>query len=257
MDPAWEPEGPLVTSSPALSPTLSPSSPLTGRHISLVPLSLSHAPALCAIFSGAQNAHLFKYLPIGPYLTPETFNASFESLLSSPSDYIYAIISSENSFPEEKAKLEGKQVKDGGESGDKVLGILSLSSPSPQHRTIELGAIFSSLLSRTTGGTEAVYLLLKYCFDELGYMRVEWRCNDRNDASKRAALRLGFAKEGVLRRQQVVKGRSRDTAIFSVVADEWEVVRTSLERWLQEENFEGSMQRKKLGEIRAEVMRGG
>lgn len=86
--------------------------------------------------------------------------------------------------------------------------------------------------------TEAQYLLMKLAFDELGYRRYEWKCDNFNEPSKRAALRLGFQFEGVFRQAVVYKGRSRDTAWFSITDGEWPAVRTALERWLAPENFD-------------------
>jgi len=97
---------------------------------------------------------------------------------------------------------------------------------------------------------------MKFCFEELHYQRVEWKCNDRNKPSERAALRLGFRFEGIFRKHMVVKGRRRDSAWFSVIDDEWVLqgkggVRRGLEGWLVGENFdEGGGQRRKLEEVR-------
>ncbi|KAH8786903.1 acetyltransferase, GNAT family [Hyaloscypha finlandica] len=240
MNPASLPEGPLITSPPALLPTRSTSFSVIGRHITLTLLTPSHIPALYAIFGGTQNAHIFKYLPIGPYISPENLGTEISSLLESANDWIFAVIPT---FRQEASKEE-------------VLGILSLSRPLPAHHTIDLGAIFSSLLQHTTGATEAVYLLLRHCFVDLGYQRVEWRCNDRNEASKRAAVRLGFKWEGCLRREKVYKGRGRDTTVFAVVGDEWEGMRGGIERWLEEENYdEWGRQRRRLEVVSGEVMR--
>jgi RimJ/RimL family protein N-acetyltransferase len=258
MDPAWLPEGPQITSPPALLPTRSTSFSVIGRHITLALLTPSHIPALYTIFGGTQNAHIFKFLPIGPYISLENLGSEISSLLESANDWIYAVIPTSRSPSqlkmEEKEKVDGEERQEA--SKEEVLGILSLSRPLPAHHTIDLGAIFSSLLQRTTGATEAVYLLLRHCFVDLGYQRVEWRCNDRNEASKRAAVRLGFKWEGCLRREKVYKGRGRDTNVFAVVGDEWEEMRGGMGRWLEEENFdEWGRQRRGLEVVRGEVMR--
>jgi RimJ/RimL family protein N-acetyltransferase len=127
----------------------------------------------------------------------------------------------------------------------------------PSHRTIEIGhVLFSPVLQRTTAATESIYLLMKHCFEDLNYRRVEWKANDLNEPSKRAALRLGFVFEGVFRKHMVVKGRNRDTAWFSVTDDEWEGgVKGGLEKWLENANFdESGLQLRKLEEVRASLV---
>jgi RimJ/RimL family protein N-acetyltransferase len=86
--------------------------------------------------------------------------------------------------------------------------------------------------------TEALYLSAAYAFDSLGYRRFEWKCNDRNLPSKRAAQRFGFAFEGIFRQHMVVKGQNRDTAWFSITDAEWPALRTSYQRWLSPDNFD-------------------
>ena len=98
--------------------------------------------------------------------------------------------------------------------------------------------MFSFLLQRSRKSTEAVYLMLKHAFDDLGYRRVEWKCNDLNAPSKRAALRYGFTYEGLFRKMYVIKGRNRDTAWFSMVDDEWEQRKKALDLWLSPDNFD-------------------
>ena len=75
-------------------------------------------------------------------------------------------------------------------------------------------------------------------FDELGYRRYEWKCNALNAPSRRAALRYGFEFEGIFRHHMIVKGRSRDTAWFSMLASEWPARKSAFERWLAPENFD-------------------
>jgi RimJ/RimL family protein N-acetyltransferase len=108
----------------------------------------------------------------------------------------------------------------------------------PTHRVIEVGSIlFTNALQRTRGATEAMYLLARYVFEELEYRRYEWKCNALNAASRRAALRLGFAFEGVFRQHMIVKGRSRDTAWYSMIDAEWPARKAEFERWLSPDNF--------------------
>jgi RimJ/RimL family protein N-acetyltransferase len=117
-------------------------------------------------------------------------------------------------------------------------GWLSLMEIEPAHAAIELGSIwFSPRLQRTRAATEAMFLLLRRAADELGYRRLVWKCDALNAASIKAAQRLGFTAEGVLRAHKVVKGRRRDTAMFSITAEEWPDRRDAMASWLAAENF--------------------
>ena len=119
-------------------------------------------------------------------------------------------------------------------------GLIAMMEINTQHRSLEIGhVIFSPTLQRTTSGTEAVYLALHYSF-LLGFTRVVWKCNNLNEASKKAARRLGFEFEGVHKRHMVVKGRVRDTAWFAITLDTWPMVKDALEAWLRPENFDGN-----------------
>jgi RimJ/RimL family protein N-acetyltransferase len=121
----------------------------------------------------------------------------------------------------------------------------------PQSGVIEIGHVwFGTGLKRTTAATEAIYLLLRNAFDELGYRRVEWKCNDLNAVSRRAAERFGFTFEGVFRKHQIVKGRNRDTAWYSITDDQWPAIRGGFQAWLAPESFDGqNRQKRSLGEL--------
>jgi RimJ/RimL family protein N-acetyltransferase len=120
----------------------------------------------------------------------------------------------------------------------RALGHASYMRITPEHRVIEVGNIFlTRSLARTRGATEAMYLMAKYAFDDLGYRRYEWKCNALNIPSRRAALRLGFAFEGIFLHHMIQKGRSRDTAWYSVLEDEWRVYKNAFSHWLSHENF--------------------
>jgi RimJ/RimL family protein N-acetyltransferase len=135
---------------------------------------------------------------------------------------------------------------------ERPLGMASYLRIEPQMGSIEIGNIwFGTPLQRTTAATEAIYLLARHAFDELGYRRLEWKCNALNAASRRAAERFGFTFEGVFRRHLVVKGRNRDTAWYSIVDDEWPLIRAGFEAWLAPANFDGEgRQRRSLAELR-------
>jgi hypothetical protein len=117
--------------------------------------------------------------------------------------------------------------------------------------TIEVGHLnYSPAVQRTPAATEAMYLMMRRAFDELGYRRYEWKCDSLNAPSFRAATRLGFRFEGTFRQAVVVKGRNRDSAWLSILDGEWPAVRSALERWLDPSNFDAAgRQRRRLEEF--------
>ena len=123
----------------------------------------------------------------------------------------------------------------------------------PAHGVIETGHIlFGPRLARTPAATEAIYLQARHAFDDLGYRRFEWKCNDANEPSKRAALRFGFGFEGVFRQHMVVKGENRDTAWYAMLDRDWPQRRAAFERWLDPANFDGGgRQRLSLADLNA------
>jgi RimJ/RimL family protein N-acetyltransferase len=123
-------------------------------------------------------------------------------------------------------------------SSQLAVGRASYLRIEPKHRCIEVGSIlYSPALQRTRGATEAMYLMARYAFDDLGYRRYEWKCNALNEPSRRAALRLGFTFEGIFRQHMIAKGRNRDTAWFSMLDSEWPRRKQAFENWLDPANF--------------------
>lgn len=121
----------------------------------------------------------------------------------------------------------------------RAVGVAAYLRIDPANGVIEVGHInYSPALQRTAAATEAMYLMLRRAFDELGYRRYEWKCDSLNAASRAAAIRLGFRFEGVFRQALVYKGRNRDTAWFSITDGEWPAIRAEFERWLAPENFD-------------------
>ena len=116
----------------------------------------------------------------------------------------------------------------------------------PANGVIEIGNIYwGPLMSRKPAATEAQFLFTQYVFDELGYRRYEWKCNNRNEPSKRAAQRFGFTFEGVFRQHMVVKGENRDTAWYSIIDKEWPALKQAYEGWLDPANFDADGQQKR------------
>ncbi len=135
---------------------------------------------------------------------------------------------------------------------DRAVGIVALMEIRPAMGVIEMGnVVYTPLLQRTPVATEAQYLLARHVFDDLGYRRYEWKCNDLNAASRQAAERLGFVYEGTFRRHMIVKGRNRDTAWYAMTDGEWPAVKAAFEAWLAPENFdEAGRQKRGLAEFR-------
>lgn len=117
---------------------------------------------------------------------------------------------------------------------------------------IEIGHIhWGPLMQRRPAATEAHYLFMRHIFDDLGYRRWEWKCNNRNEPSKRAALRFGFQPEGVFRQAMVIKGENRDTAWYSIIDKEWPALKRAYEAWLDPANFDADgRQKRRLEEMR-------
>ncbi|MDQ0471110.1 GNAT family N-acetyltransferase [Labrys wisconsinensis] len=110
---------------------------------------------------------------------------------------------------------------------------------------VEIGNIlWGPAIARSRVATEALMLAARYVFEELGYRRFEWKCNDANEPSKRAALRFGFRFEGVFRQHMVVKGANRDTAWFAMLDGEWPALRAAYGAWLDPANFDAAGQQK-------------
>ena len=137
----------------------------------------------------------------------------------------------------------------------RVAGRQTLMRIDPANGVVEIGNIlWSSIMARKPAATEAFYLFARHVFDELGYRRFEWKCDNLNAPSKRAALRFGFQFEGIFRQHLVIKGRNRDTAWFSMIDGEWPPIRRALEAWLEESNFdEHGQQIARLTDLRARM----
>ncbi|EKG14051.1 hypothetical protein MPH_08793 [Macrophomina phaseolina MS6] len=225
-----------------------------GRYVTLRPLKASDADTLFPLLSGDANAWLYDYMPYGPFSADDkqAFQSFVAEQSASTDPLFFAVVV--KPFPSSASSSGDAEGQEG-----KALGWCSLLRITPAHRVVEVGhLLFSSLLQRTPAATEAIYLLARYVFEVLQYRRLEWKCNDLNAPSKRAAARLGFRFEGIFRKHLVVKGRNRDTAWFSIVDEEWSGgVGKALERWLGEDNFgEKGEQKKRLEDLRAELLAG-
>jgi RimJ/RimL family protein N-acetyltransferase len=212
------PIGPRVDGGPAVRPRRTT---LRGRLVTVTALDPdAHAEALYAGTHGADRHRLWLYLNEGPFADAEAFRSYLEKCARSEDPLSFAIVANEES---------------------RAVGHASYMRITPEHRVIEVGNIFySSEFARTTGATEAMYLMAKHVFEDLGYRRYEWKCNALNQPSRRAALRLGFSFEGIFRQHMIQKGRNRDTAWYAMLDCEWPARKARFERWLSPENFDAS-----------------
>ncbi len=188
----------------------------SGQRVSLEPLTRRHAGELLEAAQFADDS--FTYMSFGPWRSVGEVEALIAANISDPAAAFWAV----------------RPVTTG-----RVTGFLSLMNIEPKNAAIELGNIwFGPELRRTRAATEAMFLLLRHAADDLGYRRLVWKCNALNEPSKRAALRLGFSYEGLLRAHMVVKGRERDTAMYSIIASEWPSRRDAILSWLDKGNFD-------------------
>jgi RimJ/RimL family protein N-acetyltransferase len=208
--------------------------PLQGRYCVVEPLDPDrHAHALYAANGQDHEQRMWTYLFSGPYTSFDEYHGWLAQQARGADPSFRAFVS-----------------RDTGEA----TGIGAFMRIDPAAGAIEVGHIaLSPVLQRSAAATEAMYLMMRHAFD-LGYRRYEWKCDSLNEKSRRAAARLGFRYEGTFRQAIVYKGRSRDTAWYSVIDSEWPVLRAAFERWLAPDNFDAAgVQRASLGDIRAGI----
>jgi RimJ/RimL family protein N-acetyltransferase len=195
--------------------------PLSGDRVVLEPLDArAHAAALFAAGHDAADERLWEFLPYGPFADERELEAWLATAAASPDPLFFAIV----------PRASGR-----------AAGVVSYLRMTPEHGVVEIGHLwFGAALQRTPAATEAVFLLARHAFDDLGHRRLEWKCDARNDRSRRAAERFGFTFEGVFRQHQIVKGRNRDTAWYAMLDGDWPRVRTGFERWLDPANFDAA-----------------
>jgi RimJ/RimL family protein N-acetyltransferase len=208
-----------------------PRTPMQGHSCRLEPLEAPrHAAALHEAYLLDRDGGNWTYLPYGPFDSPGQYAEWIEAREAGEDPVFYAICD---------------------QSSGRPVGVASYLRIDPEMGSIEVGHLsYSPLLQRTPAATEAMYLMMRRAFDELGYRRYEWKCDSLNAASLGAAERLGFVYEGTFRQLVVMKQRNRDTAWFSILDSEWPAIKAGLEGWLDPSNFdEEGAQRRKLGEL--------
>ena len=207
-----------------------PRTPMQGRLCRLEPLdAATHAAALHDAYAADRDGRNWTYLPYGPFESAQAYVGFVEKMQAHDDPLFFAIVDLTTQRP---------------------VGVASYLRIDPAMGTIEVGHLsYAPALQRTPASTEAMYLMMRRVFDELGYRRYEWKCNSLNAPSIAAAKRLGFRFEGIFRQAMVTKGRNRDTAWLAIVDAEWPAQRAAFERWLDPANFDASgAQRRRLEE---------
>jgi RimJ/RimL family protein N-acetyltransferase len=177
-----------------------------------------HGAALWQALSLDADARHWTYLPYGPFETEADYIGWLKEVAPKNDPLFYAILNA---------------------GTGRAVGLASYLRIDPAMGVIEVGHLrFSSLLQRRPAATEAMYLMMRRAFDELGYRRYEWKCDALNAPSRAAAVRLGLSFEGVFRQAVVVKGRNRDTAWYAITDVDWAALRERFERWLRADNFD-------------------
>ncbi len=198
---------------------------MNGRFCRLEALNLDkHAGDLYHSFSKDANHHKWTYLPYGPFNEYESFYLWLKDICLSTDPLFHTVIDQHT---------------------HSALGLVSYLRINPKVGVIEVGHIhFSPKLQKTIMSTEAMYLMMKRVFDELGYRRYEWKCDALNAKSRKSANRLGFTFEGVFRQATMYKGRNRDTAWYAIIDSDWPKIKYAFQNWLNPENFDESGQQK-------------
>lgn len=198
---------------------------LEGTYCRLERLDLGrHAKDLFVANQRDVRGESWTYLPYGPFADLASYRRWAARVCITDDPLFYAVIDTDSA---------------GGAAAERAVGVLSYLRVQQENGTIEVGHVhYSPLLQRRRGSTEAQFLLMRHAFEDLRYRRYEWKCDALNVPSREAAERLGFTFEGIFRQAQVVKGRNRDTAWYSIVDTEWPSVRDRLVAWLAHENFD-------------------
>jgi RimJ/RimL family protein N-acetyltransferase len=212
---------------PGWKPCAKPTrTPMLGHFCRVEPLDPGrHTADLWAANAHDTAGRNWDYLGVGPFATEAAYTAWVREAAAGVDPMFHAIVDL---------------------ATGKAVGVASFMRMDPANGVIEVGHInYSPLLQRKPAATEAMYLMMARAFDELGYRRYEWKCNDLNLPSKRAAVRLGFTVEGLFRQHIVIKGRNRDTRWYSLLDSEWPTRKRAFRAWLDPSNFDAQGQQKR------------
>lgn len=217
-------------------PPRPPRTAMAGRFCRVEPLDPArHGDELWAANSLDREGRNFTYLSSDRFATREAYFEWLNGFCRGDDPLFHAVVDA---------------------ASGKAVGVASFMRIDPRNGVIEVGHInYSPLLQRKPAATEAMVLMMGRAF-ELGYRRYEWKCDALNAPSRAAAQRLGFSYEGLFRQAIVYKGRSRDTAWYSVIDGEWPALRAAFERWLDPANFDAAgNQRVSLSSLTAPLVK--
>ena len=194
-----------------------PRAEIAGDSVLLQPLDPArHAAELFLV--SAEDPEIWTYMPYGPFEGLSALTEWLEGCATSQDPLFFALVD-----------------RDSG----RAAGMASFLNIHPEHGVLEIGHIwFSKVIRRRRAASEAIFRMIRLAFDELGYRRVEWKCNAANAASRNAAARFGFVYEGTFHQHYIVKGVNRDSAWFSILDGEWPALRGAFEAWLDPANFD-------------------
>jgi RimJ/RimL family protein N-acetyltransferase len=181
--------------------------PLTGRHVSLVPLSHDH---LDGLMEAARDGELHK-LWYTSVPAPEAMAAEIDRRL--------ALRDAGSMAPFTVLDADGR-----------IAGMTTYMHIDAVNRRVEIGSTwYAKRVQRTKLNTEAKLLLLTHAFESLQCIAVEFRTHFLNHQSRKAIERLGAKLDGILRHHTVTAdGLLRDTCIYSMIAPDWPTIRTHL-----------------------------
>jgi RimJ/RimL family protein N-acetyltransferase len=195
-----------------------------GAFVVIEPLSAArHGDGLFSALGGAGKANLWTWMADGPFADRDAFRATLSAREEARDPLFFTLLD---------------------KSTGHASGYAALMRVDAGNGVVEIGHVMFGDLARRPAATEAMYLLASYVFDDLGYRRLEWKCDDRNAASKSAALRLGFRPEGLFRQHMIVKGANRDTAWFALLDHELPPRKAAMAAWLAPDNFDANGRQK-------------
>jgi RimJ/RimL family protein N-acetyltransferase len=206
---------------------------MEGRLVRLEPLDPArHGDTLYAVSTVADAGDRYRWLGDYPPQDREAFAGWMDKAASGDDPLCFVVVD---------------------RSSGRIVGRQNLMRIDAANGVAEIGNIYwGPELARTAAATEALYLFASHVFDDLGYRRFEWKCNDRNEPSKRAAIRFGFSYEGTFRQHMVVKGENRDTAWYAMIDRDWPAIAAAMRQWLDPANFDrDGRQKRRLEDFRA------
>ena len=184
---------------------------LTGKIVRLESMSEAHIPALAA---AGKDKSIWDYMLYGDLTGEESMAAWVHEMLRRQQ--------AGTDFPFTVTHL----------ASGVVTGATRYLEMRPAHRSLEIGGTWIVPKFQRTGvNTECKYLMLKYAFEEMRCVRVQFKVDERNERSIRAIERLGAVREGVLRNHLILMdGTLRDSVYFSILDREWSGVKEKMEQ---------------------------